>query len=47
MPRSRGLLHLMALFKRVHKTASTYQFWEEGSHLKRIESEDVMRQKPD
>jgi REP element-mobilizing transposase RayT len=41
----RGLLDLMALFKRVHKTESTYQFWEEGSHPQRIESETVMRQK--
>jgi len=41
----RGLLDLMALFKRVHKTESTYQFWEEGSHPQRVESEDVMRQK--
>jgi REP element-mobilizing transposase RayT len=43
----RGLLDLMALFKRVHKTESTYQFWEEGSHPQRIESEAVMRQKLD
>jgi putative transposase len=32
----RGLLDLMALFKRVHKTESTYQFWEEGSHPQRV-----------
>ena len=43
----RGLLDLMALFKRVHKTESTYQFWEEGSHPQRVESEDVMRQNLD
>jgi len=43
----RGLLDLMALFKRAHKTESTYQFWEEGSHPQRIESEAVMRQKLD
>jgi putative transposase len=43
----RGLLDLMALFKRVHKAESTYQFWEEGSHPQRIESETVMRQKLD
>ena len=43
----RGLLDLMALFKRAHKTESTYQFWEEGSHPQRVESEDVMRQKLD
>lgn len=43
----RGLLDLMVLFKRMHKTESTYQFWEEGSHPQRIESEAVMRQKLD
>ena len=43
----RGLLDLMALFKRAHKTESTYQFWEEGSHPQRIETEHVMRQKLD
>jgi putative transposase len=41
------LLDLLALFKRVHKTQSEHQFWEEGSHPQRIESEVVMRQKLD
>ncbi len=39
------LLDLLALFKRRHKQASSYQFWEEGSHPQRIEHEAVMRQK--
>nr|VFK69201.1 MAG: hypothetical protein BECKUNK1418G_GA0071005_13282 [Candidatus Kentron sp. UNK]VFK73833.1 MAG: hypothetical protein BECKUNK1418H_GA0071006_13122 [Candidatus Kentron sp. UNK] len=33
------------LFKRIHKSGSTYQVWEEGSHPQFIESEAVMRQK--
>ena len=41
----RGMLELLALFKRVHKTESRYQVWEEGSHPQLIESEEVMRQK--
>jgi REP element-mobilizing transposase RayT len=44
---ARGLLDLLALFKRTHKTQSRYQLWEEGSHPQRIESEAVMRQKLD
>lgn len=44
---ARGLLDLLALFKRAHKTQSQYQFWEEGSHPQRIESDAVMRQKLD
>jgi len=42
---ARGLLELLALFKRAYKMQSEYQFWEEGSHPQRIESELVMRQK--
>jgi len=42
---ARGLLDLLALFKRAHKTRSRYQLWEEGSHPQRIESDQVMRQK--
>ncbi len=43
--RSQRMLELLALFKRRHKTASTYQVWEEGSHPQLVESEAVMRQK--
>jgi putative transposase len=39
------LLRLLELFKRPHKTESTYQVWEEGSHPQIIESEAVLRQK--
>ena len=42
---ARGLLDLLELFKRAHKTRSKYQLWEEGSHPQRIESDHVMRQK--
>jgi putative transposase len=42
-----NILELLALFKRVHKTESTYQVWEEGNHPQLIESEQVMRQKLD
>lgn len=41
------MLKLLALFKRHHKTESTYQIWEEGNHPQLIESEAVMRQKMD
>ena len=41
------MLELLALFKRIHKTESQYQVWEEGSHPQLIESETVMRQKLD
>jgi REP element-mobilizing transposase RayT len=44
---ARRLLDLLALFKRMHKTQSRHQFWEEGSHPQRIESGVVMRQKLD
>jgi len=42
-----GILELLALFKRPHKTESTYQVWEEGNHPQLIESEEMMRQKLD
>jgi putative transposase len=42
-----NMLELLALFKRAHKTESTYQVWEEGNHPQLIESEEVMRQKLD
>jgi len=41
------LLHLLEFFKRQHKTHTTYQVWEEGSHPQIIESEAVLRQKLD
>ena len=41
------LLGLLKFFKRAHKTQSTYQLWEEGSHPQLIESESIMRQKLD
>ncbi len=44
---SSRVLEILALFKRAHKTQSTYQVWEEGHHPQLIESEDVMRQKLD
>lgn len=42
-----NMLELLALFKRAHKTESTYQVWEEGNHPQLIESDEVMRQKLD
>ena len=42
---STKLLELLALFKRRHKTESTYQVWEEGNHPQIIETEAVMHQK--
>lgn len=41
------LLRQLALFKRSHKTESTYQVWEEGSHPQIIAGEEVLRQKLD
>jgi REP element-mobilizing transposase RayT len=43
--RAERLLDLLALFKRLHKTQSDHQLWEEGSHPQRIERGVVMRQK--
>ena len=40
-----GKLVPTPIFKRTHKSGSTYQVWEEGSHPQFIESEAVMRQK--
>jgi putative transposase len=45
--RSTKLLEMLALFKRAHKTETTYQIWEEGNHPQIIESDAVMRQKLD
>ena len=42
---SAKILEMLALFKRSHKTESTYQVWEEGNHPQIIETESVMRQK--
>jgi len=42
---SAKILEMLALFKRHHKTESTYQVWEEGNHPQMIESEAMMRQK--
>ena len=39
------LLRQLELFKHPHKTESTYQVWEEGSHPQIISSEAVLRQK--
>nr|VFJ52235.1 MAG: hypothetical protein BECKDK2373B_GA0170837_103612 [Candidatus Kentron sp. DK] len=45
--RARRMLELLALFKRAHKTQTTYQIWEEGSHPQAVMSEAAMRQKID
>nr|VFJ91358.1 MAG: hypothetical protein BECKH772A_GA0070896_1003025 [Candidatus Kentron sp. H]VFJ93979.1 MAG: hypothetical protein BECKH772B_GA0070898_1005316 [Candidatus Kentron sp. H]VFJ99148.1 MAG: hypothetical protein BECKH772C_GA0070978_100298 [Candidatus Kentron sp. H] len=45
--RARRMLDLLALFKRAHKTKTTYQVWEEGSHPQAIVNEMIMRQKID
>jgi len=42
---SKRILELLALLKQPHKTETTYQIWEEGSHPQIIETETVMRQK--
>jgi len=44
---SRRMLELLAMFKRKHKTDSTYQVWEEGNHPQLIGNEMMMRQKLD
>lgn len=44
---SHRLLEWLAWCKRMHKTESTYQVWEEGNHPQLIEAESVMRQKLD
>ncbi len=38
-------LNLLAQSKLPHKTDRQYQFWQEGSHPQRIESESVLHQK--
>ena len=42
--REKGVLDMLALFKRAHKIECNYQVWEEGNHPQMIESEEVMRQ---
>ena len=42
-----GLLNLLALFKKAHKTDACYQFWEEGSHPQWLQNEAMLRQKLD
>ena len=42
-----GLLGLLEFFKRSHKTESTYQVWEEGSHPQMIADDTVLKQKLD
>jgi putative transposase len=39
------LLQQLAYYKRRHKTDSTYQLWQEGSHPEEILDEEMMRQK--
>jgi REP element-mobilizing transposase RayT len=39
------LLGQLRALKLGHKTASDYQFWQEGSHPKQIQGGDMMRQK--
>jgi REP element-mobilizing transposase RayT len=39
------LLKQLAYYKRRHKTDSTYQLWQEGSHPEEIRDEAMMRQK--
>jgi REP element-mobilizing transposase RayT len=43
--RSSGFLWMLEFFKRVYKTESTYQVWEEGSHPQGVTSEEVLLQK--
>ena len=45
--RARRMLELLALLKRAHKTQTTYQVWEEGSHPQAVMSEVAMCQKID
>ena len=35
----------LAFFKKAHKTARTYQFWQEGVHPEQIQGEEMMRLK--
>jgi REP element-mobilizing transposase RayT len=41
------ILKQLALHKLPHKADREYQFWQEGSHPKRIQSEATLRQKVD
>ena len=38
-------LDQFAFYKKAHKVDRQYQFWQEGSHPKLIENDEVMRQK--
>ncbi|MDO9578691.1 MAG: transposase [Candidatus Cloacimonadales bacterium] len=39
--------YLMKFFKKPHKTKSTYQFWQEGSHPELIQNQEMYNQKVD
>jgi putative transposase len=39
------ILDQLAFYKKAHKDDRTYQFWQEGSHPKIIQSDEMMRQK--
>ena len=41
----KGVLDMLALFKRTYKIECNYQVWEEGNHPQLVESEEVMQQK--
>jgi len=41
------LLKQLAFYKLKHKTASNYQFWQEGTHPQQIINEQMMLQKLD
>ena len=43
----RWILYLMEYYKKQYKTESKYQFWQEGSYPKLIQSCDMLRQKVD
>ena len=42
---ARVLLRQLRLFKLQHKTESTHQVWQEGSHPEQMQNDDMMRQK--
>ena len=42
---SETLLRLLSATKLNHKTESTYQVWQEGSHPQQIQSDEMMWQK--
>jgi REP element-mobilizing transposase RayT len=39
------LLDQFAFYKKVHKTGSLHQFWQEGAHPELIQNPEIMRQK--